>query len=138
MLKVITAFVAASLTLAGGARAQSNDFATGNMHFVAADIDTNGDHMITKEEMMAYGEKMWNMMSKGAASIPVPEAKADFAQGGLRFSANTMDTDHDGSISKEEFLKYAAHKFDKMKGKDGMMSVDDAGKDFATGNRGSK
>jgi EF-hand domain pair/EF hand len=138
MLKQTLAFAAVSLTLAGGAWAQSSDVASGNMHFDAKDMDTNGDNMITKDEMMAYGEKMWKMMSKGADSIPVKEAAADFAQGGLKFSAHGMDTDHDGTVSKEEFMKYAAHKFDKMKGSNGMISVADATKDFSTGNMPGK
>ena len=38
--------LAATVSVAGWAHAQSNDFATGNMHFDAQEMDTNGDHMI--------------------------------------------------------------------------------------------
>src|SRR5437868_15192784 len=53
--------VAVLLLSAGGASAQSNEFATGNMHFDAKDMDMNGDHMITREEMIQYAEKQWDM-----------------------------------------------------------------------------
>ena len=119
---------------ASGAWAQANDFATGNVHFSAMDMDSNGDHMITKDEFMQYGEKMWSAMAKGAATISVHDAAQDFARGNMRFSAPAMDTDHDGTISKDEFMSYGEKRFDKMKDKDGMMSVEDASKNFARGN----
>jgi hypothetical protein len=119
---------------AGGAWAQANDFATGNMHFSAQDMDLNGDHMISKDEFMQYGEKMWTTMAKGAATISVHDAAQDFARGNMRFSAPAMDADHDGTISKDEFMSYGEKRFDKMKNKDGMMSVEDASKNFARGN----
>jgi hypothetical protein len=124
----------ASLLLAGGAQAQSNNFATGNMHFDAKDMDTNGDHMITREEMQQYAEKMWRSMSQGKDTIPISVAAKDFATGGVNFSARAMDTDHDGSISKEEFLAYTGRKYDSMKKTGGMVSVTDMAKAFARGN----
>jgi Ca2+-binding EF-hand superfamily protein len=135
---------AAALTLAAalalltaGAQAQtsnSNAFATGNpMHFDAKAMDTNGDGMITKEEMMAYAEKMWEMMANGQDTIRISRATKDFATGGLAFNAQAIDTDHDGSISKKEFLDYAEHKFDKMVHPNGMISVQEAAKAFARG-----
>ena len=62
------------------AYAQNNDFATGNMHFDAKDMD-NTDHMISREEMQKYGEKMWDMMAKGKDTIPT-EVATNFASGG--------------------------------------------------------
>jgi secreted Zn-dependent insulinase-like peptidase len=125
---------AVTLAIAAGAGAQSNDFAMGNMHFDAAAIDVNGDHMISKDEFMQFGEKQWSMMSKGAATISVRDAAQDFARGNMRFSAKMMDTDHDGTISKEEFMAYGERKFDKMTGKSGMMTTADATKYFSRGN----
>jgi hypothetical protein len=124
---------AATLAFAAAAGAQSNDFARGNMHFNAAEIDANGDHMISKDEFMQFGEKMWGMMSKGATTISVHDAAQDFARGNMRFSAKMMDADHDGTISKEEFMSYGGAKFDKMS-KNGMMTTADATKYFSRGN----
>jgi secreted Zn-dependent insulinase-like peptidase len=124
---------AAALAFAAGAGAQSDDFATGNMHFNAAEIDVNGDHMISKDEFMQFGEKMWGMMSKGAPTISVHDASQDFARGNMRFSAKMMDADHDGTISKEEFMSYGEKKFDKMS-KNGMMTTADVTKYFSRGN----
>ena len=135
MLKLPLIPSVALLVLATGAQAQtSNAFATGNsMHFDAKDMDSNGDGMITKEEMMAYAEKMWDMMANGKDTIRISRATKNFATGGLAFNAKAMDTDHDGSVSKQEFLTYAEHKFDKMVHPNGMISVQEAAKAFARG-----
>jgi hypothetical protein len=128
-----------ALLLASGVHAQTaNDVATGNMHFDAKDIDADHDGKISMDEMMKYGDKMWNMMAKDAPTIPVTEAAKDFARGNLKFSARMIDTDHDGTISKEEFMAYAKTKFEKMQGSDGMVSVGDAAKAFSRGNTHSK
>ena len=134
MVKVQLAVTAAALLLAGAALAQSNEFATGNMHFDAKDMDTNGDHMITREEMIAYAEKSWDTMAKGKSTIPIDVAAKDFASGGVNFKARAIDTDHDGSISREEFVAFAGKKFDSMKKTDNMVSVDDMARAIARGN----
>jgi Ca2+-binding EF-hand superfamily protein len=134
MLKPGVMVAAAWLLLAGGAAAQTNEFATGNMHFDVKDMDTNGDHMITREEMLQYAEKMWKMMAQGKDKIPIAVAAKDFATGGVNFSARAIDTDHDGTISEDEFLAYAGRKFDSMKKSDGMVSVADMARAFARGN----
>jgi hypothetical protein len=118
----------------GVAQAQSNDFATGNMHFDAKDMDTNGDHMVSREEMQKYAAKMWDTMSKGKSTITIEVATQNFGSAGINFRALDIDTDHDGSISKEEFLAYTAKKFDGMKKTNGMVSVDDMATAFARGN----
>ncbi len=134
MHKVRSLIAAALLLQAGAAFAQSNEFATGNMHFDAKDMDTNGDHMITRDEMIAYAEKQWAMMSQGKDSIPISVAAKDFATGGVNFKARAIDTDHDGTITKEEFVAYAGKKFDSMKKTDGMVSVDDMARAISRGN----
>jgi Ca2+-binding EF-hand superfamily protein len=135
MLKLRVMSLVAMTVFATGAQAQtSNAFATGNpMHFDAKDMDKNGDGMITKEEMMAYAEKMWDMMANGKDTIRISQATKDFATGGLAFNAKAIDTDHDGSISKQEFLTYAEHKWDKVVHPNGMISVQEAAKAFARG-----
>ena len=106
MLKMRVMSSVAFLLLASGAQAQtsnSNAFATGNnMHFDAKAMDTSGDGMITKEEMMAYAAKMWDMMAMGKDTIRISRATKDFATGGLAFNAHAMDTDHDGVLSAGE------------------------------------
>ena len=134
MLKVRLIIAAVALLVAGGAYAQSNEIATGNMHFDAKDMDTNGDHMITREEMIAYAEKSWDTMAQGKDTIPITAAAKDFASGGVNFKARAIDTDHDGSISKAEFVAYAGKKFDTMKKTDSMVSVADMAHAIARGN----
>jgi hypothetical protein len=134
MLKVQVVMGAAALLLAGGAYAQSNEFATGNMHFDAKDMDTNGDHMITRDEMIQYAQKQWQLMAHGKDSVPIAVAAKDFATGGVNFKARAIDTDHDGSVSKDEFVAFAGKKFDTMKKTDDMVSVADMAKAIARGN----
>jgi Ca2+-binding EF-hand superfamily protein len=134
VFKVQWVISAASVLLAGAAYAQGNDFATGNMHFDAKDMDTNGDHMISREEMIKYAQKAWDTMAKGKDTIPIAVAAKDFATGGVNFKARSIDTDHDGTISKEEFVAYAGKKFDTMKKTDNMVSVADMAKAIARGN----
>jgi hypothetical protein len=134
MHKVRSLIAGVLLVQAGAALAQSNEFATGNMHFDAKDMDMNGDHMITREEMVAYAEKQWDMMAHGKDTIPIAVAEKDFATGGVNFKARTIDTDHDGTISKTEFVAYAGKKFDSMKKTDNMVSVDDMARAISRGN----
>jgi len=135
MHTVRLAIAAVSLLMASGAYSQSNEFATGNMHFDSKDMDTNGDHMITREEMVAYAEKQWDLMAQGKDSIPIAVAAKDFATGGVNFKARAIDTDHDGSITKTEFVAFAGKKFDGMKKTDNMVSVEDMSRAIARGNK---
>jgi hypothetical protein len=134
MFKVQWVISAAALLVAGAAYAQGNEFATGNMHFDAKEMDTNGDHMITRDEMVKYAEKQWEMMAHGKDTIPITVAEKDFATGGVNFKARAIDTDHDGTISKDEFVGYTGKKFDTMKKTDNMVSVTDMAKAIARGN----
>jgi len=127
-------FGALLLSLAGLVHAQSNGFATGNMHFDAKEMDTNGDHMITREEMIAYAQKTWDIMAHGNSTIPIAIADTDFASGGVNYQARAIDTDHDGTISKDEYVAYATRKFESMKKTDNMVSVEEMARAFARGN----
>jgi len=121
-------------SLVGLANAQSNGFATGNMHFDAKEMDLNGDRMITREEMIAYAQKTWDMMAHGQSTLPIAIADKDFATGGVSYQARAIDTDHDGTISKDEYVAYATRKFETMKKTDNMVSVDEMARAFARGN----
>jgi Ca2+-binding EF-hand superfamily protein len=134
MQKVRLVIAGVLLVASSGVYAQSNEIATGNMHFDAKDMDTNGDHMITREEMIQYAQKAWEMMSNGKDTIPISAAAKDFATGGVNFRARQIDTDHDGTISKEEFVTFAGKKFDTMKKTDNMVSVEDMSRAIARGN----
>jgi EF hand len=125
---------AVALLLAGSSHAQSNEFATGNMHFDAKDMDTNGDHMISREEMIAYAKKTWAMMAQGKDTIPITVAAKDFASGGINFKARAIDTDHDGTISQEEYLAYITRMFDNMKKTNDLVSVAEMARAIARGN----
>ena len=106
------------------------------MHFDAKEMDTNGDGMVSKDEMQKYGESMWaKMVRNDQRMIPVADAARDFARGNLKFDAKAMDTNGDGQVSQDEFMKYGDAKFDSMK-KDshGMISVAEASRDFGRGN----
>jgi Ca2+-binding EF-hand superfamily protein len=128
-------FLAALLSARVGLAADAGDFARGNMHFDVAEMDTNHDGMITKDEFMAYGETMWSRMTQGKDTVSVADAGKDFANGNMRFDAKAMDADHDGTITKDEFMKYGEAKWNKMpRDANGMMSVADAAKDFSRGN----
>jgi len=104
------------------------------MHFDAKDMDANGDHMITREEMVAYAEKQWDMMAQGKDTLPISVAAKDFATGGVNYNARTIDADHDGTVSKAEFVAFAGKKFDSMKKTDNMVSVADMARSIARGN----
>jgi Ca2+-binding EF-hand superfamily protein len=128
------AICAVILAASAVAQAQGNEFATGNMHFDAKEMDTNGDHMITREEMVAYAQKTWEMMAHGRQSLAIDIADKDFASGGVNYKARAIDTDHDGTISQQEFVAYATRKFESMKKSDNMVSVDDMARAIARGN----
>jgi Ca2+-binding EF-hand superfamily protein len=139
MIKLQSLFIAAALLSSGlglGLAAEPSDFARGNMHFDVAEMDANHDGMVSKDEYMHYGETTWGRMAQGGKdTVSVEEASKDFATGNMRFNAKAMDADHDGTISKDEFMKYGEAMWDRMKKDDsGMMSVDDAAKDFSRGN----
>jgi hypothetical protein len=85
--------------------------------------------------MVQYAEKQWAMMAQGKDTIPIAVAAKDFATGGVNFKARAIDTDHDGTISKEEFVAYAGKKWDNMKKKDNMVSVDEMARGIARGNK---
>lgn len=65
------------------------------------------------------------------ASLSLPmlataDDAAKLARGNMEVVVSAMDSNHDGMITREEFLKYQAEQFDKMKKtKDGMVMKED-------------
>jgi hypothetical protein len=91
-------------------------------------IDTNGDGMVSKDEWLAFHEKVWSALDKdkkGSVSAkefvaPGGGAMDSFATGGFSHGLKTMamvhkiDTDNDGSVSHEEYIAYQSKLFDMM------------------------
>jgi hypothetical protein len=91
-------------------------------------MDTNGDGMVSKDEWVAYQEKIFVMLDKKKTGLL--DAKtfvsadggdlASFATGGyargLRSKAmmHKIDTDSDGTISHDEYIAYQSKIFDMM------------------------
>jgi EF hand len=123
------------VTLAS-AQTPSPDIARGNMplNMDVNEMDTNRDGMISKEEFAAYGEKIWKRISHGKTTVPVRTAAVDFATGNMGMKVEEMDTDHDGTISHEEFMDYGSQAFDKVANPRKLLTLADTTKYFATGN----
>jgi len=59
---------------------------------------------------------------------------ADFPRGAMHFSANAMDANGDGMISRDEFMKYHEGVWDEAtKDSGGKMTISDASSAFARG-----
>ena len=69
-----------------------------------------------------------------SVSFAQADSSTDLARGGMHFSAKAMDTNNDGMISQDEFMKYHSDMWDQMtKDSNGSMSMSDARSAFARG-----
>ena len=131
------AMLACALALTYSATAWADDmasFATGGYarglrsEKLLAKMDTDGDHMMSKAEWLAFQEKIFTMLDKKKTGMLDAKAFVDktggnvatFATGGyargLRSAAmmHKIDTDNDGTISHDEYIAYQSKVFDMM------------------------
>jgi hypothetical protein len=93
-----------------------------------AKMDTDGDHMMSKDEWLAFQEKIFTMLDKKKTGMLDAKTFVDktggdvatFATGGyargLRSKAmmHKIDTDGDGTISHDEYIAYQSKVFDML------------------------
>jgi len=132
-----SAWLACALALTYSSASLADDlatFATGGYargmrsEKLLAKMDTDGDHMMSKDEWLAFQEKIFTMLDKkktgklDAKTFVDPSGGdvATFATGGyargLRSEAmmHKIDTDNDGTISHDEYIAYQSKVFDML------------------------
>ena len=132
-----SAWLACALALTYSSASLADDlatFATGGYarglrsEKLLAKMDTDGNHMMSKDEWLAFQEKIFTMLDKNKtgkldAKTFVDKSGGDvatFATGGyargLRSEAmmHKIDTDNDGTISHDEYIAYQSKVFDML------------------------
>lgn len=136
MNKLATCVVFGAIMLVCAYPAHSDDmasFATGGYasglrtRAVMHKIDANHDHMISRDEWLSFQNKVFAMLDENNTG-KVDEAEymrghpalASFATGGYasglltREMFNKIDANHDGTISRDEFIDYQLKVYDMM------------------------
>lgn len=109
-------------------------------------IDTNHDHMISRDEWMTFYNHLFDRLDKNnSGKVDLSEylganrALAAFATGGYtsalltREMFNKIDGDGDGTVSRSEFVGYHLKIFDTMDTSHAHRGTLGAGEFFATG-----
>lgn len=109
-------------------------------------IDTNHDHMISRDEWISFQNKVFAMLDKNnTGKVDQTEymrgypALASFATGGYASGLlskemfNKIDANHDGTISHDEFIDYQLKIFDMMDTSSAHKGMLGPGEFFATG-----
>lgn len=109
-------------------------------------IDTNNDNMISRQEWIAFQNKVFTMLDRNNDGkvdeneyLSANPELVSFATGGYAGGLLTkemfdkIDTDKDGTISRSEFLEYHMKIFDRMDTSPVHRGMLGAGEFFATG-----
>jgi Ca2+-binding EF-hand superfamily protein len=111
-------------------------------------MDTNHDGMVSRDEWIAFQEKVFTMLDKSktgkvheAEYVGAMPEMTSFATGGYASGMLTkdmfkeIDVDKDGTISHEEFIGYQTKVFDMMDTSTSHKGMLGPGEYFATGGK---
>ena len=121
-------FLAAALagTMLGGAAIAGQDAPQGRGGGMMMRADTNGDGTISRAEFTAQAEARFARMDKNGDGFITADEMSGRAGRGPGGGLMSADTDHDGKISRAEFMAQSAERFAKLDANgDGQISGDE-------------